>query len=308
MIWKPMIILNIFVNNLLPVFIVVGIGVLLGLTIKPNVKSISRMTFYALTPCLVFSSLTQAKLTGAETGLVALFATAATLATAALAWGVATSLGWRGKRRRALVLPVLVINSGNFGLSVVLFAFGAQAQARAMVYFVTTALIVSTLGVILSAGGRSWRKALNNIVHIPMLYAVVAAIVVMLVGQVQLPQLIARPIDLLSGAAIPLMLLILGMQLARSVSNLRGHLGAILIATAFRLIVAPIVAIPIVWLTGVQGVAYQACMLEASTPSGVTAIILALEYDLEPEAVTGTIFLSTLLSAITLSVVISIIR
>jgi predicted permease len=39
-------------------------------------------------------------------------------------------------------------------------------------------------------------------------------------------------------------------------------------------------------------------------PAGVTSTILALEYDLEPEVVTGTVFVSTLFSALTLSLVI----
>ena len=201
--WSQLnIVLSIFVNNILPVFLVISAGVLLGLTVKPDVKSVSRTTFYALTPCIVFSSLTNARLSGSETGEVVLFAVLATLATAVLAWLLATILGWKGKRRRALLLPILVVNSGNFGLSVVLFAFGPDAQARAMVYFVTTASMASTLGVILAAGGSSWRQALSNVARIPMLYAVVAAIVVMLLGdRFQLPQVLSRPIELLGSAA-----------------------------------------------------------------------------------------------------------
>ena len=120
------ILLTIFVNNLLPVFIVIGAGIVLGVTLHPDVKAVSRTTFYKLTPCLIFSGLLNTPLTGAETQQVAAFAILATLAMGIVAWLIATALGWRDKRRRALVLPVLVINTGNFGLSVVLFAFGAS--------------------------------------------------------------------------------------------------------------------------------------------------------------------------------------
>ena len=61
-----MILVTIFVNNLLPVFFVIGVGLLLGVTLRPNVKAISRTTFYALTPCLIFSGLTDTPLDGAE--------------------------------------------------------------------------------------------------------------------------------------------------------------------------------------------------------------------------------------------------
>jgi predicted permease len=178
-----------------------------------------------------------------------------------------------------------------------------------MVYFVTTASMASTLGVVLAAGGGSWRQALGNVVRIPMLYAVVAAIVVMLLGdRVRMPELLSRPIELLGSAAVPMMLVILGMQLVQSVQGLRGRIVPILLATAFRLLIAPVVAVPIAWLTDLSGITYQACMLEASMPAGVTSAILAVEYDLEPETVTSTIFVSTLLSALTLSVLISLIK
>jgi predicted permease len=301
------ILFSIFVNNLLPVFLVIGVGFLLGLTLRPDVKAVSRTTFYALTPCLIFSGLTNTPLSGAQAGQVALFAALATLFTAAVAWLAASVLRWKGHRRRVLVLPVLVINTGNFGLSVVLFAFGPDAQARAMIYFVTTAVMAASVGVAFAAGGGSLGKVLSNLVRIPLLWAAVSALVVGASG-IQVPDLFMRPIKLLGGGAVPMMLVILGMQLAYSMQSLRSNVGSIVLASALRLLVAPILAIPVAWITGVAGLTYQACMLEASMPSGVTSTVIALEYDLDPDVVTGTVFFSTLLSALTLAVVISLIR
>ena len=302
------IVLDIFVNNLLPVFLVVGIGALLGVTLNPDVKALSRVTFYAITPCLAFASLTQTRLTGAEVQQIALFAILAMLAVSAIAWAIAALLRWERRRQRTLVLSVLVINSGNLGISVVLLAFGQEAQARALVYFVTTATVGNTLGAVLAAGGCSWRRVLSNVVRIPLIYATAGALIVNACDRIQVPALAMQPINLLSRAAVPMMLLILGLQLARSVSGLCQHAGFIALATALRLAVAPLVAFGVARLTGVKGTTVQVCMLEASTPSGVTGTILSLEYDLEPEVVTGTVFFSTLCSALTLSLLISVIR
>jgi predicted permease len=301
------VLLAIFAQNLLPVFLVMGTGVLLGVTVRPNVVAVSRTTFYALTPCLIFSGLVNTPLSGAEAGQVALFAALSTLAAAAAAWVVATLLGWRSRDRRALLLPVLVINTGNFGLSVVLFAFGPDAQARAMLYFVTTAVMAASLGVAVAAGGGSLRQVLANLVRIPLLYAATAALVLSAVPQLEVPALLMRPIELLGRAAVPMMLLILGLQLARSVDSLRQSIGSILLASVLRLVVAPLLALPVAWLTGLDGLTFQACMLEAGMPSGVTSTVLSLEYDLAPEIVTGTVFFSTLCSAFTLSVLISVV-
>lgn len=301
------ILLTIFVDNLLPVFFVIGTGFLLGVTLRLEVKPISRLTFYTLAPCLIFSGLVESRLTGGEAQQVVAFALLATLATTLVTWLIATLLRCRGRQRRALILSVLVINAGNFGLSVVLFAFGAEAQARAMIYFVTTAVLSSSLGVAIAAGGGTLRRVLSNLLTIPLLYAAVGAVLIGLLG-VKVPEVLMRPISLLGRAAVPMMLLILGLQLSKSLHVIRGHAPAIALATGLRLLVAPLLALPVAWLIGVKGLTFQACMLEASMPAGVTATVLALEYDLEPELVTGVVFVSTLFSAVTLSVLISLIR
>ncbi len=139
-----------------------------------------------------------------------------------------------------------------------------------------------------------------------MVYASVIALIV--TGfSLTVPELLMRPISLLGSAAVPSMLLILGMQLAHSVGALRANLGAMTLATALRLLIAPLIAVAIARVTQVQGMTRQACMLQSGMPSGVTGTILALEYDLEPEIVTGTVFFSTLCSALTLSVLISLV-
>jgi predicted permease len=95
--------------------------------------------------------------------------------------------------------------------------------------------------------------------------------------------------------------------LVKSVGTLRANVGPIALATVMRLLVAPLLGFAVAGLTQVEGLTRQASLLEASMPAGVTSTILALEYDLEPEVVTGTVFFSTLISALTLSVLISVI-
>lgn len=300
--------LSIFANNILPVFIVVGIGALLSVTLRPDVKSLTRITFYVLGPCLIFGGLTRTPLAGDEVQQIMLFALLVQLSLTGLAWLIVTLLRWERTRKRALLLSVLVVNAGNFGLSVVLFAFGPEAQARAMVYFVATAVLGNVLGTIVAAGGGSWRQTLINVARVPMVYATLAALIVNSFDQVRVPELLMRPIDLLGSAAVPAMLLILGMQLARSVGAMRANVGAISLATALRLIVSPLIGVLVARLMQVQGVTRQVCLLQSGMPSGVTSTILALEYDLEPEIVTSTVFFSTLCSALSLSVLISLIR
>jgi predicted permease len=89
------------------------------------------------------------------------------------------------------------------------------------------------------------------------------------------------------------------MQLERAVVPARPAL--VVLAVSLSLVLAPLVALGLTSLIGVTGPARQAVVVLASMPVAVATTILALEFDTSPEFVTGAVFLSTLLSPITLT-------
>jgi predicted permease len=127
-----------------------------------------------------------------------------------------------------------------------------------------------------------------------------------MVAGIQLPLAITRPIALLSDAALPMMILVLGMQLERATVPERPSLVGV--AVAISLIVAPIVAIGLASLIGVQGTARQAAVILSSMPVAVVTTILAVEFDVTPAFVTSAVFVSTLLSPLTLTPLIAYLR
>jgi predicted permease len=115
-----------------------------------------------------------------------------------------------------------------------------------------------------------------------------------------------RPIGLLSDAALPLMIIVLGMQLERARKAERPSLVAM--AVGLSLIAAPFLALWLTWLLDLTGSARQAGVLLASMPSAVVTTILALEFDVSPSFVTNCVFLSTVLSPLTLTPLIAYLR
>jgi predicted permease len=199
----------------------------------------------------------------------------------------------------AFLLVVMFSNSGNYGLPVVLFAFGPDALVHATAYFVAGSVMTYTLGVFLAAAGRrSVRSALIGIAKVPVLYGVAVAAVVLFTG-IPVPLAVARPIGLLSDAALPMMILVLGMQLERASIPDRPVLVAA--AVGLSLIVAPIVALGLASMLGVSGAGRQAGVALASMPAAVVTTILALEFDVAPAFVTSAVFVSTFLSPLTLT-------
>jgi predicted permease len=113
------------------------------------------------------------------------------------------------------------------------------------------------------------------------------------------PVPLARATELLGGAAIPGMLVLLGLQLRTA--QWRAYLPSLTLANGMRLLVGPLVAIALAPLFGLAGPARQALILEAAMPIAVSNTLLATTYDTEPSFVSAAVFISTVLSPLTLT-------
>jgi len=296
----------IFYNNIVPVFITIGFGYALKRTLRIEIKSVSRTTFYVLSPCLIFSSLVQSTLSGEEFWNIAGFEILATLVIALVAWAAAKVLRFDRGMESAFLLATIFVNAGNYGLSVNLLAFGEAGLARAIIYFVVSSVLINTIGIYLASRGKA--RALNafyNVFKVPMVYAVLLAIMMNLVNLDVTGSPVFKAVEMVGKAAIPLMLLLLGMQLADT--RLTQGIKLAVLATFIKLMVTPVMAWPLVHLLNLTGPTLQACLVEASMPTAVTTTLLAIEFDARPELVTSVVFLSTLVSPLTLTPLIALV-
>jgi malate permease and related proteins len=293
------VILSVFVSDILPIFLIAGVGYLLASRLQANLKTLAHVVFYALAPCFAFRMLTMSKMTGPEAGRMALLAILVTSVMGMLAKISAIPFQLDRAELSGFLLVAMFSNGGNYGLPVVLFAFGTEAMAPATVYFVTSSILTYTAGVFLAAAGRrSASKAVLGITKMPAIYGVAAAALVLATG-ITVPVTIMRPIQLLADGAIPLMILVLGMQLQRATAPDRPRVVAA--AVVLSLVAAPLVALALTWLLGLSGFARQAGVVLASMPTAVITTILALEFDTSPAFVTNVVFTTTLLSPLTLA-------
>ncbi len=292
--------LTLFIDNLLPILIMAGLGFLVSKTLHLDPKTVSRVTFYLFSPSLVFEIVSQSELDGNAVLLIVGFALAANISVGLIGFLVSKLFHFDRKVTTAIILTTFITNAGNYGLSLNLFAFGEDALAYASIYFITSSMMVYTIGVtIASMGEASMKDSLLNLLKFPTLYALILAIIF---NQTQwtLPLSIARPINLLSDATIPSMLLLLGMQLGNS-NNLGDHKLPIAIASGTRLLVAPLVALGLSIPFQLEGPALQAGVTEASMPTAVMTTILATEFNVTPSLVSGIVTATTVLSPLTLT-------
>ena len=295
--------LEIFANDLLPVFAIAGAGFLLARFAGVQVHGVSRLTFHVLAPALVFNVLVTSTLDAAQSSRMALFYLLVAASAAVMARIAAIPLQLDRRTLAAFMLVVVSSNSGNYGLPVALLAFGREALAFASVYFVCSAIFSYTGGVLLAASGRrSVREAVAGLFRVPAFYGAMAALFTMATS-LAVPTMVMRPIGMLSDAALPLMILVLGMQIERATMPERPIVVAA--AVVVSLVLTPLAAIGWARLIGLQGAAFQAGVLQSSMPTAVMTTILALEFDAQPQFVTSVVCIATLLSPLTVTLLIA---
>jgi malate permease and related proteins len=297
---------SVFASDLLPIFVIAGAGFALARWLKASAVTLTHVVFYALLPCFAFRLLISSVATGRQFGLMVLLAVLVMLTMAAA--GALVSLALRLSRVESTVflLVVMFSNGGNYGLPVVSFAFGEDALSYGTVFFLTGSVLTNTVGAFLAAAGRrSLRTAATSVLKMPAMYGMIAAAVVLATG-IPVPTALLRPVTMLSDAALPLMILVLGMQLERASAPKRPALVAA--AVCVSLLAAPLVALGLTWMFDVTGAARQAVVVLSSMPVAVATTILAVEFDASPDFVTSAVFLSTLLSPITLTPLIAYLR
>lgn len=302
----PATILSILSSDILPIFAIAAIGFLLERRVPGSVKTLSSVAFNALSPCLVFYQLVTSRLSGGAVGRMAVYCVLLTAAMGLAARLVAIPLALDRQTLSSFLLVVMFSNSGNYALPLISFAFGQEALAYASVYFVTSAILVYTVGVFIAASSRqSLGNTLAGILKVPALYALTAAGIVVL-GHVTPPVSLMRPVGMLSDAALPVMILILGMQLKRAVAPNRPVMVAA--AVVLSLFIAPLIGIGLAAALGLSGIARDAAITIASMPAAVVTTVLALEFDLDSSFVTSVVFFSTLISPLTLMLLIAYLR
>jgi predicted permease len=291
--------LTTFADNILPILLISGSAYLLGRFLSLDSRTVGRLVFYLFSPVLVFNLLIRSQLPPEEMLKTAGYAAAVMVSCALIALVAGLILRLERSTLTAIILTSMFANNGNFGLPLVSFAFGADALAHSSIYFVTSGVLVYSLGVLIaSLGHTDIKRALLGLLKVPSIYALAAAMVVIRFD-LQLPVPLDRTVSLVAGAGVPMMLVLLGLELQKA--QWTRNLVGMSLSTSIRLLAGPVIGLGLASLFGIAGAARQGGVIEAAMPSAVANTVLATEYKLDSSLVTGTILLTTLLSPLTLT-------
>jgi len=294
----------VFVDILLPIFLVIGAGYLFSRMLRPVLEPLTQFALFLATPALVFDALVRNPVPLSALGRVMVLMLLYTAVLWALAELVARVLRLDGGMRRAFVLATVPMNVGNYGLPLVRFAFGPESQPFSVLVFVVFNLPLATWAIWMAAGGTlSSLKGLGATLKIPIFHATILAFAVTAWGWA-VPAPVAKGVGLLGQAAIPILLVVLGMQLQRT--RIESFRPSLLAALGLRLAVSPAVAWAVCGLLGFAGMERNIAVLQTATPSAVLTLLYALRFGCEPRWLASCIFVTTLASAASLSAVLAL--
>jgi hypothetical protein len=294
--------IGVFASTVLPVLALAAVGYVLGAWQDVDVDPLNTVLLYVLLPALVFHSLVTSSLGGAATlklgGAVWLF----TFLMMGIAAGVAHLAGESGATFSAVVLAAAFPNVGNFGIPVSTFAFGEVGRNVAVLFVVAQNVLTLTIGVYVAArgGGEAGRGALRRVFELPLVYVVALAGVVLWAGAVPPTDgAFMRTVELSGNASIPLFILVLGIQLAKTDAG--AALRRTVPAVGLKLFVAPAVALGVALAVGFSDpTVARTFVLESAAPVAITPLALLIEFTDDEGAVSGRNYISTAIFVTTL--------
>ncbi|AVI17521.1 TPA_asm: AEC family transporter [Listeria monocytogenes] len=293
-----------FLLILLPVFGIFAIGFVGQKTLKFDIPNLSKLTLYLMSPFLAFNTFYTNPLT-IDYAYLAIYIFALCLSLILLVSLISFLLGYNLQDRCALILASAFMNNGNYGTPVVLLVFGAVGLDIAVVLMVLQQLAMSTIGIYFAAKGskdaNGMKTVMKRVVRMPIAYGALLGLALQLL-HVSLPSALMTCVKFVGDAAIPTIMIVLGMQLA-VISFRRIELTKVGIALVLKLLIAPIIAFGLTLILPVDEMTKQIMILLAAMPTAANTTLMAVQFDTKPDLVSSATFISTVLSIITLPIV-----
>ena len=278
-----------------PVFFVIGVGYYLGKK-NPNIDTnfITNFAGNIGTPAMIFYTVTT---TGISLSIFIHYFTYALLMIAGFAI-LGLILLFFLKKDLSMELPPLILpNTGNMGIPICLFAYGAQGLGVASAIASVIILFHFTLGVFLAKKEFSFDVVIKS----PPVYAIIVS-VFFLYFQIETPLFLENTTFLLTYATIFLVLMSLGIALTRFQFSLKDSI----ILSLCRVILGPLVAYIIIYNFDLSGFAAGVLLIQSAMPSAILNYLVGSMYSPKKviDSIASTIVVSTLMSFITIPIVV----
>lgn len=294
----------ILINNIVPISIMIAIGATMYRAFHLDIKTLSKLNFYVFSPALVFVKLYESEMNlNVLLQVLLFFVLFFSLLFAVIEIYIRIRKLERGMRI-AMRNSVIFYNSANYALPLNQTVFGGNAYTLSIqiVIMIMQTLIPNTYGIYtLNSHKSTWKATMKTILSLPVIYMIPLALLLRYF-HLPLPSPINLPLTYIANAFMATALLTLGVQLGGM--KWEFHFSNVAVSIILRLAAAPLIGFFVVWLLGIDGLTAKALILSCAVPTSLSSVLLAIEYENEPEFSSQAVFTSTLFSMFTIPVVI----
>lgn len=304
--------LYILSQNILPIFILIGLGFLLDRRFHLQITTLTKINFYLFVPSFTFVNLyqTDIPIDAVKAFLITILIL---LSNYGLSILIAKIKHYPPDVKYAFQNSIMFYNSGNIGIPLITLVFSTGpyllgdktpyldlALSIQVMILVVQNVGVNTIGFI-NAGraSLSTRQAILNVFKMPTVYMVPLAFLLKFVPY-DITKLPIWPVlNYARNGLVPIALISLGAQLSKSRFKLDNR--DVYLASFIRLIGGPLLALFFVHLFHLSGIPAQVVFISASVPTAVNTALIAVERENQVDFATQVVVLTTLLSALTMT-------
>ena len=296
--------MTLIINQMVQLFIIIALGYLLfriGLFDEGLNKKLTSLLLHVTTPALILHSVLANQNTGdGSLARITLIFIGIFVVVPLVGWLISLALGAPKEQRGLYMFMTTYGNAGFMGFPVVNAVLGAAGVFYAAIFNLVFNLFLYSVGLLQFHVGLprqaklNWKKLLS-----PCVIASLLALVCYLCRWTA-PAALVDLTDMLGSITTPLAMLLIGSTLATMplkavVSDLRADVYAVI-----RQVFLPVLFLPVLRLLLTDDFLLAVTFLMVSMPVANVTLLFALEYGGDQQLAAKNIFLTTLLSVVTI--------
>ena len=275
------------------------------------INDLNKLAFWVALPAMIVTSASNEIGAIRQVWMIFSVMVSATLLVSLVAWAASYALRMPGSARGTLVQSAFRGNLAYIGIPVLANSLALTSPANAreimttvVIVMVLTMAFYNILAVIVlqasqrSTGNGSLRKTLRSIATNPLMLAGLLGLAVPLL-HIRLPFFVQSALQSLGAAAVPLALLCIGGSLV--MVPFRGKIAWIIAAAVMKTAVLPLLVLLLTRLSGFDPIDQRIALVFSSCPTAAASFVMARQMGGDEALASGSIALSTLLSAFCLA-------
>lgn len=282
------------------IILLIGLGFLSKRTglMKPEDSTVlNKVIVYAALPAMIFLAIKNSQI-NFDLLAMPLVGWIAMVASALLAFFISRFLNLKKETLGAFLMAAAIGNTGYLGYPLSL-AFGGESYLLKAIFYdiFATVLFAFTVGLYFAERYGGGEAKINKVKEMLTFPPLIALMVGLALRGVNLTPFILKGLEYLKGAAVPLIMLSIGISL--ELGSLGKYKKLILFLVLIKLIISPLVAYGSSIMLGLSCDFTQVAVLEASMPPAMLSFIIGLKYRLDTDFLTVGIVSATILSLLT---------